>query len=47
MNDDETRRMGIIAVLGIIGIFIYPWVILAGVVVLGIPFALLWLKRRR
>lgn len=45
MDDDDTR-LGIVAVLGILGLFIYPWVILAGVIVLGIPFGLLWLKRR-
>jgi hypothetical protein len=47
MNVSESdKRLGIVVTLGVLGLFIYPWVIVAGVIALGIPFGLLWLKRR-
>ena len=46
MKEDD-KRGGIVVILGALGLFIYPWVIIAGVIALGIPFGLLWLVRRR
>jgi hypothetical protein len=43
---EDDKRVGIVVTLGALGLFIYPWVIVAGVIALGIPFGLLWLKRR-
>ena len=44
--NEEDQRIGIIVTLGLVGMFIYPLAILCGVLILGVPFGLLWLKRR-